>query len=138
MKKKKPAYITRKTTYEDGSGLLDIFVDENLLFRYYTSNERIEGIGYIYYPKTGYIAYQGYFTDNKLNGPLFCLSHDDSEVIHSMLFKNGKPKKILFLWNLVQTKKNYRKINRRKYFKNGQCTGVVEYPFLKSKRKVVR
>jgi hypothetical protein len=138
MQKQKPIYVTRKTTYEDGSGLLDIFIDGKLLFKYYMINGRIEGIGHIYYPKTGHIAYHGYFIDGKLDGPVFCLSKDDSEVIHSMLFKNGKPKKILFVWNLVQTKKNYRKINKRKYFKNEKCTGVVEYPFLKSKRKVVR
>jgi hypothetical protein len=55
-----------------------------------------------------------------------------------MLFKNGKPKKLLYVYNIEQSKKKYRIINKRKYFKNEKCTGVVEYPFLKSKRKVVR
>jgi hypothetical protein len=138
LKNRKPLYVSRKTTYEDGSGLLEIFTDGNLLFKYYMIKGRIEGIGHIYYPNTGHIAYHGYFVDGKLNGPLFCLSKDNSEVIHAMLFKNGKPKRIVFLWDLVQTTKNYRKINKRKFFKNGQCNGVVEYPFLKSNRKVIR
>lgn len=136
--KKRPIYITRKLTYKDGSGMLDIFIDDKLLFRYYMINGRIEGSGYIFYPQTGHVAYQGYFSDGKLNGPLFCLSKDDSEVIHSILFKNGSPKKILFLWNLVQTNKNYKKINKQKFFKNGQCVGEVEYPFLRSMRTIVR
>jgi hypothetical protein len=55
-----------------------------------------------------------------------------------MLFKNGKPKKLLYVYNIEQSKKKYRIINKKKYFKNGKCMGVVEYPFLLSHRKVIR
>lgn len=136
IQKKKTLYITRKTTYEDNSGLLDIFIDGELLFRYSMVNGKVEGTGIIFNLHTGKVAYQATFKNGKLDGPLFCLSYDDSEVIHSMLFKKGKPKKILYTQDVGQTKKNYRKINKRKYFRNGQCTGVVEYPFLQSKRKI--
>lgn len=141
MQKQKPLYVTRKTTYTDkyeGYGLLDIFIDGNLLFRYEMLDGRIEGTGTIFYPLLNKVAYQATFKNGKLDGPLFCLSYDDSEVIHSMLFKNGKPKKLLYVYNIEQSKKKYRIINKRKYFKNEKCTGVVEYPFLLSHRKVIR
>ena len=141
LKKQKPLYVTRKTTYTDkyeGYGLLDIFIDGNLLFRYEMLDGRIEGTGTIFYPLLNKVAYQATFKNGKLDGPLFCLSYDDSEVIHSMLFKNGKPKKLLYVYNIEQSKKKYRIINKRKYFKNEKCTGVVEYPFLLSHIKVIR
>lgn len=128
---KKPIFTTRKMTYEDGSGVLDIFIDGDHLFKYYMLNDKINGMGYIYYPRTGHIAFQGHFIDNKLDGSLFCLSYKDSEVIYSMLFKKGNPKKILYLFNIVETRKNYRSVNRRKFFRTGQCRGVIKYPFIR-------
>jgi|SRR5690554_1345827 len=126
---KKPIFISRKTTYKDGSGVLDIFVDNKLLFSYKMKDDRIEGIGRIFNPKTGNVIYQAEFKNNLLNGHLFCISNSDSGVVHSMLFKEGKPIKILYVWSIKQTKKVYRKINKRKYFKGGVSTGIVSYPF---------
>lgn len=124
-----PVYTTRKTTYQDGSGVLDVFIDDKLLFSYEMHNGKIEGIGRIYYYKTGMVAYQGVFLSNRLNGQLFYLSDSKRGVIYSMMFKDGKPVKILYVWNYIQTQKTYRKINKRKYFKKGKSTSVISYPF---------
>lgn len=141
MKNHQPLYVTRKSTEIDsdrGYGLLDIFLDGHLLFRYEMRNGKIEGTGTIFYPDLGKVAYQATFKNGQLDGPLFCLSKENSEVIHSMRFKNGKPKKILYVYNMEQSKKEYRRINKRKYFRKRKCTGVVEFPFLMSHRKVIR
>jgi len=130
--KKKFVYVTRKTTYNDGRGLLDVFIEGKLLFRYSMKDDRIEGIAWIYYPfEDGRVAYQGFFINNKLHGMLFYMNNRDGSIVHSIFFKNGRPTKILYDWNLFQTKKIYRTVNKRKYFKGGKSTGVVEYPFLK-------
>lgn len=141
MKNQKPLYVTRKSTYIEkygGYGLLDIFIDGNLLFRYELLDGRIEGTGTIFYPLLNKVAYQATFKNGKLDGPLFCLSNENSEVIHAMLFKNGKPQKLLYVYDIEQSKKKYREINKKKYFYTGKCNGIVEYPFLLSHRKVMR
>lgn len=126
---KQAVYVTKKELNSSGNGSMKIYVDNELLFYYNIENNKINGIGYLYNPVTKTLLYQGEFKDNLLDGMVFCFGDNKPGIIHSMLFKKGKPVKILYVWNLVQTEKNYKKVNKRKYFKNGKSISVISYPF---------
>lgn len=110
-------YRTKITDTVDG--YKEIFFKDKLLFRYEMKQGKIEGLGYCYYPFSSTIAIQGEFSNGKLHGLVF-FQEENGKIIEAMKYKNGKFDELLFHWNLINSKKNLKKISKRM-----KRTGVI-------------
>lgn len=122
-------FVSEKTENSSGKQELKIYFKGKLLFVYLMKNNIVDGLCFIYYHNSEKVAYQGEFKNGLLHGPLFCFG-DDGRVLFVLKFRRGKPYRIEYLFNIEQSKNNYKKINRRRFFRNGKSTGEVIYPFV--------
>jgi hypothetical protein len=96
------------------NGYLEIYFKNKLLYKYRLINNKIERIGFCYYPFNSNIALQGSFKEGKLHGLVF-VQKVNGEILEVMRFKKGKYIKHIYHWLSFSNKALRKRSKHRSY-----------------------
>lgn len=91
----KNEYCTKETIFNGSVTEKKIFFKDELLYSYTVKDDKINGVGYIYYPFLKKIAIQGNFCNSKLQG-LVTVQNKNGKIMEIMKYRNGKYIKHVF------------------------------------------